>query len=103
MSRRISTVGAHARHARRQAETSQNSENFLSGNSDYYDIDVETDFESGASRENKLDPHEAKKPRMSDNLRSDIDRLMNSFNFEQIENEVDNFYVNLIKGNTRDT
>ena len=103
MSRRISTVGAHARHARRQAETSQNSENFLSGNSDYYDIDLEVNVESGASQETKLDSTKPKETRMSKSLRSDIDNLMNSFNFEEIENEVDNFYVNLVKGNTRDT
>ncbi len=103
ISRRISTVGAHARHARRQAETSQNSENFLSGNSDYYDIDLEVNVESGASQETKLDSTKPKETRMSKSLRSDIDNLMNSFNFEEIENEVDNFYVNLVKGNTRDT
>ena len=62
MSRRISTVGAHARHARRQAETSQNSENFLSGNSDYYDIDLEVNVESGASQETKLDSTKPRNP-----------------------------------------
>ena len=44
------------------------------------------------AKKTKLDSTKPKETRTSKSLHSDIDNLMNSFNFEEIENEVDNFY-----------